>query len=293
MFDFLKGGKVDLSITLDRPGYFPGDTVRATISVQNQKEIVVREGRAALLRREEYEYEYADEDDEGNSQTKTGRNTQDDEAARLVLLSEGTLRAGAHTFEFAARLPEDAAPTWAGGKVVKLRWFVKVVLDRKLGLDWSHEVEALVLQTPPGQQASAGEFGQSEAEDVELKFALPGKEYVLGGTIAGQLLLRPKKNGDLGEVKLQLRRVEEVKCSIGHASEISEAEVKLASKVKLQAGQPQALPFRVAIPAGRPTTGQTTNSVVAWQLRAVLARGFLRSDYTVETEIGVYPTKSR
>src|SRR5512137_2920276 len=80
MFDFLKGGKTSVKLTLDRPTiqdgtqvypYYPGETVHARVTLASEKEVKVREGRIALIYQEEYQYKHHHRttDSHGHSRT--------------------------------------------------------------------------------------------------------------------------------------------------------------------------------------------------------------------------------
>ncbi len=292
MFDFLKGGKAKIHVTLDRPmlPYYLGETVHATVTIEGEKELKIQEARVALVCHEEYEYRYESHhrDSEGQHHTEVHTSWQTDEQViqQQQLMGQGAIpSAFMQTYEFSAAIPASAPPTCDGGRIVRVKWLVKATLDRKLAGDIEDKAELLVFVAPPGQMVSPGEFGFSnEPQEATLALALPGKEWVLGETIQGQLLVRPQKESDATEVRVELVRVENVPRDRGNESK---EEVKVASKTKFQPGQDLTFPFSVAIPSPRPVSGRTRNSTITWRLRGVLAR-FMRGDTRVEEEIFVY-----
>ena len=293
MLDFLKGAKVNIQVDLERPDYFPGETVQATISVQAEKDTQIEEGRVVLLRREEYQEEEESTDSDGDRTTSKVWRTDEDEIARHVFLTASTLAAGVQqSFKFTAPVPADALPTWQGGKTIKAKWLVKASLGRKLALDWNGEEEIAVVVAPPGTSNHPAEFGTSnKPSEVELAFALPNREWVIGETIEGELLVKPKKDFEINEINVKLGHVETVK---GEGNtKIEDQSVKPIGKTKMQSGQSLRYPFKLTIPTPRPSTGTTPHGSVSWKLTASLARGFLKGSYDVETEIFVFTKRAR
>jgi hypothetical protein len=191
------------------------------------------------------------------------------------------------TYEFSAVIPASATPTCDGGRIVRAKWLVKATLDRKMAGDFEDKAELMVFVAPPGKMVDAGEFGFSnEPKEANLALTLPCKEWALGETIQGQFIVRPQKEFEATEVRIELVRLEQVPRDKGNEYR-EEVKVKLAGKTKFQAGQDMKYPFSVAIPSPRPVTWRTRNSVVTWQVKGVLAR-FLRGDTHVEEEILVY-----
>jgi hypothetical protein len=288
MFDFMKGSKVNLQVNLGRPSVFPGEAINVTVNFQAEKEIKVEEGRVVLFCREEYKVEERDTDSDGSTTTTTRWKRDDTEFARHVFLNQTTLAAGAmQTVEFNPTLTPNALPTWAGGQSLRINWFVKASIGRKMALDWNAEKELIVLIPPPGKFNHPAEFGSSnKPAEIELAFALPRREWVVGETIEGELLVNPKKDIDLNEIKLELNHSEHVN---GEGdTKVKEQSVKLLGKTKLTSGQTLRYPFKAAIPSPRPSTGTAQHGEVKWNLSASLTRGFLKGSYDVEMEIFVY-----
>jgi sporulation-control protein spo0M len=294
MFDFLKGGKAKLHVTLDRPmlPYYLGEPVRATVTIEGEKELKIQEARVALVCHEEYEYRYESHhtDSDGHHHTDVHSSWATDEMVvqQQQLMGQGAIPGSfMQSYEFAAAIPAGAPATCDGGRIVRVKWLVKATLDRKLAGDIEGKAELLVFAAPPGSMASPGEFGVSnEPKEAALALALPCQEWALGETIQGQLLVRPQKAFDATEVRVELVRVEYVPRDRGNENK-EEVKVKVAGKTKLQPGQDLTFPFSLAIPSPRPVSGGTRNSTITWKLRGVLAR-FMRGDTVVEEEIYVY-----
>jgi hypothetical protein len=189
-------------------------------------------------------------------------------------------------YQFEAAIPSDASPS-CEGNIVKLKWLVKATLDRKMAPDVNAETEVLVFVVPPGRLVGAGEFGHSnEPREAELALALPGKEWVAGDTVEGQLLVRPQKEFDVSEVRVELVCREYVPRAEGH-ERLSEIKLQVAGKTHLQNGQALSYPFSLRIPDSAPPTSPMRQSSVSWMVKGVLARS-LRADTRVEEEIFVY-----
>jgi sporulation-control protein spo0M len=294
MFDFLKGGKANVTVALDRPvePYYLGETVHATITIEGQKDLKIQEARATLSYREEYQYRhessYRDSDGQEHTHDETSWTTDEQVVQRQQLMKEGTIPGNfRQTFDFAATIPTTTPPTCEGGQIVRVKWQLKATLDRRLAGDIEATTDLLVFAAPPGRDVGANQYGYSnEPGEAELSFALPGKEWVLGEAVEGQLMVRPQKAFDASEVRVELVRVELVPRDRGN--EHREPRVaKLAGRTRLEPGQALTFPFRIDIPAPAPVTSRTRNSSITWRLSGVLARSF-RGDTRVEEEIFVY-----
>ncbi len=294
MFDFIKGGKASLQLVLDRPTqpYFFGETIHATLTLTGEKDLKVEEGRIVLLYHEEYQYRrrHVHRDSKGHTSTREESvwTTDEREVKRDVFLGQTTIPGGTRqTLEFDFPIPENAAPTAVGGKIVKIKWLVKATLDRRMAGDTETVVEVPVLTKPVGQYGQPGQFGMSsEPGEAELSLALPFLEFVLGETIAGQFQVCPQKEFDVSEIRAELVRREMVPRELGHQVE-EVVPLKIAAGSRLKPNSNVAVPFRLAIPASAPPTLQTPHSQVHWFVRGVLARR-LRKDTAAEQEIAVF-----
>lgn len=297
MFDFLKGGKAHITVTLDRTTpYLPGERVRAQIMIETQGEFKVQEGRVALIYQEEYQYreERTSHDSDGDTRREITATwtTSDIEVQREVFAREGTFpKNSQQVHEFAALIPANALPTLGGGKILRSRWLVKATLDRRLAADVNAEAPLTVVTLAPVATTPPGEFGTSnEPADAEMALALPGREFVAGDTVSGQLIVRPAKHFDASEVRVELVRVEHVPRDKGNTHEEAQ-RVKVAGGTKFLAGQPQTFPFTLAVPSNAPPSATTPNGTITWTVKGVLART-LRSDTRVEEAVVVFPARA-
>jgi sporulation-control protein spo0M len=298
MFDFLKGGKANLKLEADSPNltYTLGETVHIILTVEGVKDLKIQKGLFALVCKEEYEYRYESRstDSEGNTETDIRSSWGSDERKvfEQAFLGETTIRAGStQTFQFEVPLPSNAPPTCAEAKIVRVHWWLKATLDRKLAADVEAKTEIRVLTLLAHGTGPRQEYGRSnEFDQAEMVFALPGGEFALGETVSGQLVVRPKKSFDVSGIRLELVEREYVPRDEGNVRE-AVTKVKLADKMKLQPGQDLTYPFSVAIPANSPVTIDAPHSSVTWFLRGVLDRP-MRGDTRVEGAIQIFSARS-
>ena len=293
MFNFLKGAKDQIQITLDRAAgiYLPGETVHAAIHIAAAQELKVRSGYAQLMQIESYYYDYqttqTDSDGDTTTTTSSAWGKREIPFDRQAFLDETVLYGDQNTYHVACQLPESAFPTCRGGEITGLVWKLQVVLDRKLAGDVHGEAEVIVLCAPvAGGEASR--YGVSnQPHEASLALELPGLNFVTGKTIQGRLHIEPGKDFGVSEVRLELERRENVSYEMGNQSTGVVARLKLAGKTKLQAGAGLALPFELLIPDTCPPTAALDRGTISWRLRGVLART-LRVDTIVEVNVSLY-----
>ncbi len=289
MFNFLKGGKVNLNVAIDRPTgvYYPGETVHVTISLNSDKDLKFQEARAALLYQEKFQYKTLQHstDSDGHSETEEVYHwkTNNQEVARQTLLGETNLSKGsAQTFQFDAQIPPSAPPTYPGN-IIQVKWLAKATLDRKLFGDINTEVPLAVMVVPTGAR-TAGQYGQSnEPNEALMSLELPGTEWCAGETIEGRLVVNPQKNFDVTEVRVELEQTEWVPYDRGN-QKVNALKVKLEGKTKFMAGQPMTYPFQIPIPQPCCPSAFSSYWTVTWKLKGILAR-FMRKDTAVDTEL--------
>jgi sporulation-control protein spo0M len=285
MFDFLKGGKATLAVTLDRANkiYTPGETIHAKVNVQGVKDLQIQSGKIALVAREEFEVVSEDSDD--NSTTKSKENEQV-KAWEQAFLGETTVKGGSNeTYEFNIPIPSDAMPTLEGGKILNLSWAVKTTLDRKLAGDVEDKQDVYIVPLPITRSAP-GNFGFSnEPADAEMTLKLSSKEFAVGETVSGELTIRAKKDFDVTEIRFELMYREAVPKDRGNEFK-QEQKQKLAGGTKLTAGQELVYPFQLTIPGSAPLSARTRHGSIVWKARGVLSRR-LRGDTFVEQELTV------
>lgn len=282
-------------MSLDRlqASYFPGETVQVTVHVESDKELKIQEGRVALICREEFQYRTTERyrDSQGRSSTRTVEHwmRSEQELFRQVFLGDGSLAPmTVQTFQFAASLPMNALPSLVGN-IVKVSWFVKATLDRKMTSDINSEVVVNVLSAMP-VETNPGSFGQStEPGEVALSFELPELDYLPGQMISGSLLVAPQNKFDASEVRVELEQLELVSHEQGHRKG-NKIQVKLTGKTGFQPGNLVRIPFQVQVPNPCLVSAATNYWWVGFKLRGVLARS-LRKDTAVEVEVRIYSAR--
>ncbi len=309
MFDFLKGGN-DLRVTLTRGlgPYFPGETIEATIDIEVKKSLKVTEGRVALICKEESEYIKTETDSDGETTRTETWDVTEYPFAQQTFRREGVITSN-QTYTFNAVVPDPTLPTFNGGKIVRVKWYVKATLDRKRAVDLNAEAEVVMLLAPTGDSAP-GVFGESsESDEADLAFDLPGKEWVSGEALTGQLIIQPWKDFDVTEIRLELERREDVQ--FGNNVWEEKQTVQLASETKIEMGVSLTYPFQITVPAPCPPSwapleerpditqmlaeGYRRSTVplyseswsTTWKLKAILARP-MRKDTYVEDEVFIY-----
>ncbi len=297
MFGFLRGGKAQITLTLDHSDgvYHPGETIQARVNVVGEKDLKIQQGRIAFIYSEEFQvrerHTETDSDGDRHQTTRTVWRKDERQLNQNVFLPETTIAGGSNqNFDFTFQIPPNVPPS-VNGSIVRIKWLVKATLDRRLAGDVEALTELSVPSMAPSEHADKGQYGSSnEPADADLQFLLPGKEFVLGETIAGTLSITPQKEFDVNEVRLALIQRENVPQDLGNV-QTQEQTLKLSNQVKLQPGQPLSLPFNVALPTtGLPST-QTPHSSITWLLVGTLARR-LRKDTFVEETISVYSQRT-
>jgi len=289
VLDFLAAG-VDLAVTLDRPSgvYDPGETVRATVHLESDRDLEVREASVALVGREEYHYSYTANNADLETEYRSAKGGERWEIDRRSLVRDGILAAGVGpVLQFEATLPEDALPTVRGGKLVRIGWAMEVSLDRPLARDVHAEAEVRVPVRLQNRLERAREYGRSShPEEVELALSLPFREWVAGETMEGTLLVRPQQAFPVRGIHLELVRHEQVTCGEGNERR-DRTRLPLAGRLELEAGSALAYPFQVEIPAEAAPSLVTPNYTIRWYLRGIVDRG-LQAERVVEEEILVF-----
>jgi hypothetical protein len=290
----LFGGK-DVGITIDVEDgdrtFRPGDTVNVRIGLSSSKGVKAREVRAGLVlhhRYQEIERATRTNRDSGPEYSKTWK-TSEDWLHRESLLgvggAEGSLERG---YQFSWPLPLNG-PAPCNGEIAKIRYLVKVTVDRRLARDINEERELAVAIAPPGEWAQPGEYGEpANADDALLKLRLPGLELVRGQTIKGQLLVEPMKQFDARGVRVELVRLEIVPGGDQvNRHEKVEQRVDLAAGLTLQPGVAQSYDFQLSVPESAQPSHQTQHSQLTWVIRGTVDRA-MRGDPGVSQTVLVY-----
>jgi len=282
----LFGGKLpEVSIQLERADgvYYPGETVRAQVTVAAEDGAKFKEIRAGLLFEEKYQIIDRSRDSDGDvSYTHVWR-TNEQWAAREQLATAGLPKGFRQTYDYEWRLPDDPHP-YCYAKILQSRWLVKATVDRTLARDVNAEAPLYVVQPAPPRWAQGRESAdENTAPDVaQMRFQLPRLEYVQGETIAGRVVIEPRQDINPRSLNLSLLRHEVV--PVGDRTNVENVfERQQQFAVQLRAGQPHALDFEFAIPANWCPTYASHNASVAWRVNATLDLPWKRDVHAWQT----------
>jgi hypothetical protein len=292
---FEKGA--DVTLTVDRPQgpYHPGDTVHATIGLQVDKPVTVREVRVVLLLQQKYktlvEREVQQTSSTGTAtttkETVEQMSTNEKEVDKQIPIREGELSAE-QTTTVDLRIPPDAVPVYTSPNI-ETHWVIKVTVDRPMASDANAELQLPLIVPPPGHYARPGEYGNATNMNVApMRFSLPKLEYVNGETLNGELIIEPREAFEGREVRIELLHEERVtEGSKPNELTTSDQKVQIAGTTKFQPGTPQKYDFSLAIaPKGQPTYVDPKASS-RWILKATIDRPWA-NDAEVTQEIYVY-----
>jgi hypothetical protein len=289
MVGLFGGGKVDITIDVDGVGPFRlGDTVNATITIGAEKGMKAREVRAGLVLWQRYQTIEETRDSDGDWRTSHTWRTDEEWLHRETLLSnEGVPANFQQTYQFAWPLPYDS-PAPCQGKIVQIKYLVKVTVDRAMARDLNEEYTLPVASAPPGRDLREGEYGRSTDPEAKLRFWLPKLEYVEGEEVTGRLTVEPRQAFDAREIRVELVRRERVTPGDKtNNAAVVECNLQLAPSAKLQPGQTMEFDFSLPIPANGNPSHESSKTRLVWQLEGIVNRP-LRDDTNVEQEVYVF-----
>lgn len=282
----LFGGKLpEVSIQLERADgvYYPGETVRAQVTIAAEDGAKFKEIRAGLLFEEKYQIIDRQRDSDGDvSYTHVWR-TNEQWAAREQLATNGFPKGFRQTYNYEWRLPDEPHP-FCQGKILIARWLVKATVDRTLARDVNAEAPVYVVVPSPAQVSQGVEsFDENTAPDVaQMRFQLTRLEYVQGETVAGRVVVEPRQ--DLNPRSLNLSLVRHEVVPVGDRTNIENVfERQQQFNVQLHAGQPLALDFEFAVPANWCPTYSSHNASVSWRVNATLDLPWKRDVHAWQT----------
>jgi hypothetical protein len=282
----LFGGKLpEVSIQLERADgvYYPGETVRAQVTVAAEDGAKFKEMRAGLLFEEKYQIIDRQRDGDGDvSYTHVWR-TGEQWAAREQLAAGGFPKGFRQTYSHEWRLPDDPHP-FCQGKIVIARWLVKATVDRTLARDVNAEAPLYVVRPSPAQASQGGESVDENTapDEVQVRFQLPRLEYVQGETVAGRVIIEPRQDINPRSLNLSLLRHEVVPAGDRtNVENVFERQQQFAAQ--LHAGQPLALDFEFSIPANWCPTYSSHNASVSWRVNATLDLPWKRDVHAWQT----------
>jgi hypothetical protein len=127
VFGFRKGGKIDISLQVDRPEgpFYPGDAVRADVALEVEGGTPVREVRAGLVLWERYQWVDRDSDGDLDRHWAIGEAW----VCKEVLVPEGAIPDGF-------------------GQTYGFDWSIRAALSRRLRKAFTVEQEVFVYNGP-------------------------------------------------------------------------------------------------------------------------------------------------
>ncbi|MEM7031634.1 MAG: sporulation protein [Chloroflexota bacterium] len=268
--------------------YTPGDQVQVQITARTEKDLSVREGRVIFRYEERYavkKEEYDSHDEEW--ETTTSWHMHDYIVADHIFLADQILSGGTEkTFTVTFTVPTTAHPSYEGS-IIKTSWTVKATLDRERAFDVNEEI-ALNIGPTRTEKTMTVQLGESSHPDAcRLSLWMPNQNWVQGETIEGKLLLHPKDDFSVRQIRLELLGEEEVPEEEGNWDEHIVHTIQILGETDFQPDSYQEIPFQFTLPTTTPITFQTRRCEVASLLRAVLDRP-MATDYTVSANINVY-----
>jgi hypothetical protein len=292
---FEKGA--DVTLTVDKPQgpYHPGDTIHATIGLQVDKPVKVREVRVVLLLQQKYKtlVERDVQQTSSSGTTTTTKETTEQmsvnekEVDKQIPIREGELSAE-QTTTVDLHIPPDAVPVYTSPNI-ETHWVIKVTVDRPMASDANAEMQLPLIVPAPGHYAQPGQYGNATKMDVApMRFNLPKLEYVNGETLSGELIVEPRNEFEAREIRIELLHEERVtEGSKPNEVTTSDQKMQIAGTTKFQAGSNQQYDFSLMIvPKGQPTYVDP-KATSRWILKATLDRPFA-TDAEVTQEIYVY-----
>ena len=289
---FEKGAEITLTIDRPQGPYYPGEVIHATLGLQVDKAVKVREVRVVLLLQSKYKTLVQQEEEDPTTHAKTTKtveqqNSDEKEIDKQTPLHEGTINAG-QTLTIDLHIPPDAVPVYLSPNI-ETHWVVKATVDRSMASDSNAEIQLPLIVPPPGTYNNQGEFGTSTNLDVAaMRISLPRLEYAAGETLNGELILEPAQDFEGREVRIELLQRERVTGgSQPNEAETSDQKMQLAGTTKYQRGNAVRYNFSLAVaPKGRPTFSSPT-ATAQWILKATVDRPWA-SDAESTQEIYVY-----
>lgn len=269
----LFGGKLpELAIQLERPDgvYYPGETVRAAVTVTAESGAKFKEIRAGLLLEEKYQTIERTRDSDGDVSYSHVWRTDEQWVRREVLATSNLPKGFRQTFNYEWRLPDSPQP-YCQGKIVVARWLVKATIDRTLARDVNAEAPVYLVLAAPSQPSQGGELAEENTapDAAVMRFQLARVEYVQGETISGRLIVEPRQDLNPRSVNVTLARNEVV--AVGDRRNVENVvEGQHQFNVQLRAGQPVALDFSFPVPAKWCPTYASAKGSVAWRVGATL-----------------------
>ena len=307
VFGFLRGGKIQVHVEWPQDQvYRPGDTIPVRVHLRLQGRPRIREVRVGLVFWQRFQYPEWEEHDDGSIDYITIWKEKESWVAQAHLPLPDPLPANFQkTYEGTLTLHPDVPPPHEG-RICQARWYLKAVVDRPWRPDVTYQGALRLVVPPPGAFQNLDFYGQAtHPEEVDMRFRLPGLEFVEGDILEGALHLKARQpiKGRSLRIVLSVREFIRYRgitmpglTFSDYEHEIPDmeyharvADMTLAQPFQMQAGEERAFPFRIQLPRlGKPTCQACgEGGTIRWTLQGLVDRPWKR-DYRVEQEIYMY-----
>jgi hypothetical protein len=170
--------------------------------------------------------------------------------------------------EFAGASSTFKIPPWAPASSPQIaRWSCRLVVDRD-GPDVDSRGDFTVVIGTADVEAYEEPLERlSGSGDTEIDIALDSPVYLAGGTISGQIVLRPRMDLPNGDVAVHWQRHRE---SHPLGRDPAEDEVldgpiiRLDNRIALTVGAPATLPFTLPLPPDAAPSAEAVHSSLSW-----------------------------
>ena len=269
--------------------FFPGDKVKATITLTTKKGGEVKKLHAGLQFHSKRQSARKSGGKDGEEATSHKWAETDEWVAEDNLLGEADLARGlSDTYHLQWEIPGDAAPSYRGD-IIEHIYKVKVELERVEGKDPKEEVELQVVQPAPGKELEPGSYGIGKNEhDARLQFELPKLEFVDGEAVTGRLMVEPHVDIEAQSVKLEMCRVETI--TEGDTPNRKEHVAQthgIAGITILKSGETTNYDFTFPVATDGCPSFKHGDAEGSWRLRAIISRP-LAINCEVEQKLYLY-----
>ena len=221
-----------------------------------------------------------------------------------VFVEDATMEVGVErNYNVRLRLPDSAPPT-VKGKFARISWEISAsILTRT---DWLPSGDGWLANLARGRAAHCQQelvvFSSSEASvrrdeliplelqsgrtyrDVSLELSLDAAQVANGGTITGNLSVRPRSSINARELRVELMRWER---SGSKQARVIEDTAVLQRPATMSADDETDWAFSLAVPDPLMPSVLAHHTFVGWQVRAVIDRR-LRPNQSVSQLVHVY-----
>jgi hypothetical protein len=298
---------IPLNVRTDRETYLPGDPVEIVVAAGPIDRDLEVDGLVVTLENE-VQYTY---------QVWTGRyyqtrhRTDRETAAECRVALQGKIGAGeTPEITLSLEVPRSSMYPGSGGdRIIVSQWAVQALLGIPKSVDASAECSIRVL-TPRALHEGRATHGatrdvrvhesgvidwtkkavsgakQDDSLEIDIEIEEPNVAAA-GDRLAGTVVIRARETVEADEIRVELRRHEEVRIHEGMHDLRTAARQDLAPSTTLAAGGQMELPFELDVPESISPTLSAPNGTLSWLVSAIVGRK-RRPDFIVSREVNVY-----